>query len=636
MEKRLKENRTQTNLLLIVAAALLFLYAAVKAALLAITWDEAYTYIEFARNGKIFLDKYEMMSANNHILNTAGMILFTKLFGVHEFVMRIPALIAYVLFLFYSARLVRQIAPQWLALSAFIVLNVNPYMIDFFSVARGYGLSLGLMMASIYYFYLFHKGPGKKKPALISVAFGSLAVFANFVLLNYFVVLTGLLCFLSFYSASQTVESFRERILVVVKEVGWAMILAILVVLFVLPIASSLKEAGALFFGGERSFWSDTISTITDRCFYEQGYNYWIQRLAKGFMFFVLLISCAYFLVRLVKRSVTVNTLFLGSLVCLLIFCSLSTVVQHHLMQTPYLLDRTALFLVVLFHLVVVFSAMELSKEKRLAVFVMCGYSVLLVIHFCLCFNLSYILEWKNDCNTKEMLVDLERTREIPAGKETVSIGIPLIFDPAINFYREKNNLTWLNTAWRDQTNSRNHDYYFLSQNDLPDFNMDSLEVIRTYPVTGNVLAKPRFRPKEIEAAVSKKISFEKEEGGSFLVGSDIEYPQGFSYVINDSITPVKQGIFAFYAEVKAPDISRNNLIMVISFQDEKGNLYSWQKAYVKDFIQNEGEWFRASFTCIIPQEAKQGHEVKSYLWNPDKHELYIRSQEFKWLSYLY
>lgn len=626
--------RKKSDFIVFCIALLLFLYTAIRAMLLSITWDEAYTYIEFARNGKVFLDKYDMMSANNHMLNTALMMLFTKLFGLSEFVMRIPVLAAHFLFLFYSAKLLRNINNKWLVIAAFVVVNVNPYMLDFFSVARGYGLSLGLMMASIYYLYVFQAKENKGKWALISMLFAGLAVFANFVLLNYFVVLYGLLWLISVYGATE--KSIAAKIKMALKKMILpTLILAVLFVI-IIPIALELKKAGALFFGGEKSFWSDTICTITDRSFYEIGYNYWFQRVAKGFVFLVLIFSAVYVLLRISKKQLNGNTLFIVTLLLLLGLCSLSTIMQHHLLQTPYLLDRTALFLVVLFNLIFVFFTAEISASKSFAGLAVHASAVVLLIHFSMCFNMRYVLEWRYDADTKDMLTDLEQVKIIPKGKETVSIGIPLIFDPAINFYREKNQLTWLNTVWRKETNNMCHDYFCLSQKDLAAFNRDSLEIIKTYPGTENVLAKSKYLPKEIKASYEKQISFESGGDGYYTVDESVEYAPGFSYIENDSLTPNKKGVVAFYAEVKAPDFCNDNLVMVLSFQDAKGELYSWQKAYVKDFIRNEEDWFHATFTAIIPPGVKAGDEIKAYIWNPDKHALYIKKMEFKWLSYSY
>lgn len=622
--------------MLLIFSALIFSYVLVRAYVLSITWDEAYTYIEFARNGKIILDKYELMSANNHILNTALMILFTKAFGVSEIVMRIPSLIALLLFLFYAAKLVKNFHNSWLSITAFLVITVNPYLLDFFCVARGYGLSIGLMMCSIYYFYLLHVKEKKIRSAFLSVFFACLAVLANFVLLNYGVVLFGLIALLFFYNALLTGGSAKEKTALVIKGLALPAILMLLLFLFVVPVAIQLKEAGALFFGGERGFWSDTISTITDRCFYEMGYNYWLQRLAKGFVFLVLAGAVVFVTAKITVKKLKGNALFLASLLLLTGLCCLSTIVQHKLMDTPYLLDRTALFLVVLFDLVFVFFIAEFSKEKPFAAIFVHASAVVLIVHFCLAFNLRYVLEWNQDADTKEMLSDLEKIKVVPEGKETVSIGIPLIFDPAINFYREKNDLTWLNTVWRNETTNPLQDYFFLSPDVLAKANRDSIEILKTYPGTRHVLARPKYPVKEFKAAVTKEFDFENEPDKQFVFNQKDEYGPTFSYIVNDSLTPDKRGIIAFYADVSAPDLDRDNLIMVISFQTAEGELYSWQKAYVRDFIKTPRDDFRARFTCIVPQKTRSGDEIKAYIWNPEKQMLHVKHMDFKWLAAKY
>lgn len=627
--------KSQTNALLVGFSALLFTYTVLRALLLSITWDEAYTYIEFARNGKVILDKYEMMSANNHILNTALMIVFTKLFGVSEFVMRIPPLLAHLVFLYYSAKLVKNLSNKWLILAAFVVVNVNPYMLDFFVVARGYGLSIGLMMASVYYFYLLHKNTneGHIKNATIAVLFGVLAVLANFVMLNYTVVMFGLLWVILAYKAIEIHGSITDKMIFVFKRIALPTLIMAFLFVFIVPITFKLKEAGALFFGGEHNFWSDTISTITDRCCYEQGYNYWVQRFAKGFVFLIFLGAILLVGLTHYKKRVTANSMFLGSLVLLIGLCSLSTIVQHSVMKTPYLLDRTALFLVVLFNLMFVFLANELYVRKPISQWIIYLSIPVLVFHFCRSMNISYVLEWKLDANVKEMLKDLEKVIVIPDGKETVSIGIPLIFDPAINFYREKDNLTWLNTAWRNETNNRCHDYYFLTKEEAEAM-ADSLIVLKTYPVTMNVLAKPKFPAKMRTTLVSQTILFEDKADKQFVFDTKIEYGPTFSVIVNDSIEPDKTGVLIFNADVKASQTLEENLIMVISFENPKSGVYCWQKAYIKDFIKTKNEWYRATFTCIVPQETHAGDEIKSYIWNPEKQHLLVKKMDLKWLGY--
>ena len=96
----LSKNKKETKVLF-VFAFFIFSYTLVRAHLLSFTWDEAFSYLQYVRNGIVIPDKYETMSANNHLLNTWLNIKLVNLFGLSEFVLRIPSLCAHLLFLYY-------------------------------------------------------------------------------------------------------------------------------------------------------------------------------------------------------------------------------------------------------------------------------------------------------------------------------------------------------------------------------------------------------------------------------------------------------------------------------------------------------------------------------------------------------
>jgi len=74
------ENKT-TAKVIIILGSFVFIYTLSRAYLLSITWDESYTYIEYIKNNILLQDTFNEMSANNHLLNTLGGIIFTKLSG---------------------------------------------------------------------------------------------------------------------------------------------------------------------------------------------------------------------------------------------------------------------------------------------------------------------------------------------------------------------------------------------------------------------------------------------------------------------------------------------------------------------------------------------------------------------------
>jgi hypothetical protein len=616
---------------LIIMGVLLFSYTCTRACILSITWDEAFSYLEFVRTGIVFPEKYGDMSANNHLLYTGLEIYLANLLGTAEWVLRLPSLVAHILFLVYSAKLVKQLSNTWLTIAAFLFINLNPYLLDFFSLARGYGLSLGFMMTSIYYVYVFHKD-FENKFAGLSVFFAGLSVLANYVMLNYCMALVSTLVLLQLYHTYHSTEA-KSKFLFFLKNVSMPVILFLLLLAFVVPIGLKLRAAGALFFGGNNGFWKDTVHTLIDRSLYELRYNCWIQRSVKGYVLLILIAATVFAGIRFFRRKITGDVLFLISSILLIVIGAGSTIVQHYLLGTLYLIDRTTLFLFVLFMVMLAFFVSEVAREHKGVSAIAYASALGMVIHFALAFNLNYTLEWKPDSNTKEMLADLEKIKEIPKGKDNISISIPLLFETDINFYRDVKNLTWLNTVARSKKRSPLEDYYYLSPRALAVLNPDSVEILKTYAATGNVLARPRYKPQLVHIVSSGSLKMGTEWDKPYDIAPDIEFGKTVSYLINDSLTPAKNAVIAFRAQVKTSTPEKDDFVLVICLMHGP-DMYSWDKVNIRDYVKKADEWTTVYLSCIIPNEAKANDELKIYFWNRNKQQLSVKGMHFNWLDY--
>lgn len=623
-------NKT-TKLILLVLGSLLFCYTAAKAYLLSITWDEAFSYTEYVRRGVAYPKKFESMSANNHLLLTWLDIQLVKLFGVSELILRLPALMAHLLFLIYSAKLLAHFQNKWLIISSFLIINLNPYLLDFFSLARGYGLSIGLMMASIYYLYAFQREL-KNKFAIYSLLYAAFSVLANYVLLNYFLGLFAVIFILNMLKAINWENSRIDR------TIFWKNIripggIFLLLLLFVLPITFQLRAAGALYFGAENGFWEDTFHTIVDRWFYELDYNYWFQRLAKAFILCTLIGAIILVSIRFEKKQFNSHNSFLVSILGICLFCVISTIAQHFLLHTLYLIDRTALFFTVLFPIVLVFFINEFIKEKPLAAFISYFAAVCVTVHMILAFNLTYVLEWKWDANTKEMLSDLDELKQIPVEKGNISMNIPLLFESGINFYRGMNRLTWLNTVARSKKRELSDDYYYLSPKELAKIHSDSIEILKTYPVTNNVLARPKFKWSHPQICVQQEMTFEQEPNQQYFIDGSTEYGKTITYIVPDSVAAYKHGIIVFEVQAMATAEQKNDVRLIASFENEGGS-YSSSGVSLLDYIEKEDEWVTALLTHVVPAKIKAGDKLLVYLWNPNGEEVYVKKMGFKWYRY--
>ncbi len=176
-----------TRLIILCLSLFLFAYVAVRAARLAFTYDEATTYLDTIASGPLAAFAFD--SANNHFLNS----LLTKLFslaGSSEFILRLPNLLAFAVYLLFSFLILDKFVKRPASvLAGFILLVANPYTLDFFSLCRGYGLSLAFLMASLCFLFYFreravHREAGAHRYLSRSLAAGFLAALSNFTLLD--------------------------------------------------------------------------------------------------------------------------------------------------------------------------------------------------------------------------------------------------------------------------------------------------------------------------------------------------------------------------------------------------------------------------------------------------------------------
>lgn len=133
---------------LIAATALFaFCWAVARACFQSITIDEATTYLLFVGRSQPF---HWYAAANNHVLNSALMRLFTTVFGLSHLTVRAPALIGAAIYITAAWYLCHLIANSlWLEWSLFVCLVYNPFVFDYMVAARGYGLASAFLVCAI-------------------------------------------------------------------------------------------------------------------------------------------------------------------------------------------------------------------------------------------------------------------------------------------------------------------------------------------------------------------------------------------------------------------------------------------------------------------------------------------------------
>ncbi len=229
------------------------IFEVLRAVRVPFTIDEASTYLNYLSSNVMAV--FDLNSANNHFLNTLLAKIAWTLGGSSEFILRIPNLLGYLIYLLFSFRILdRFVKNKVIVICGFLLLNLNPYVLDFFSLCRGYGLSLGFLMAALFFFFSFLDKPipsskeGYRNLSR-SLAAASLAVLSNFSLLN---VYLSLIVFAGVFFMASNLKDRRRPALEpplqtqrrATKKRGVLLAIAALAVLFnLLVISQDLKLA---------------------------------------------------------------------------------------------------------------------------------------------------------------------------------------------------------------------------------------------------------------------------------------------------------------------------------------------------------------------------------------------------------
>jgi hypothetical protein len=169
-------------------------FAAMRAARVPLTYDEAASYIRYIdTNVPSVFDTtawsiFNFEVATNHFVNTLLTKACVAVAGNSELALRIANLIAYTMFLVFSVVILQRYVRPWVAVAGLLLLNLNPYVLDFFALSRGYGLSLGFLMGALFFLFRFldrlKAGHDASPDASRTLAFALAAVMSNFALLN--------------------------------------------------------------------------------------------------------------------------------------------------------------------------------------------------------------------------------------------------------------------------------------------------------------------------------------------------------------------------------------------------------------------------------------------------------------------
>jgi hypothetical protein len=471
--------------LLFLGSAGLLASSVYRAATYPFTHDESLSFAGFA-----FQSEW-IASSNNHLLNTLLMWLCSTLLGNSELSLRLPNILAHAIYLTSVFLFIKRFRYAAVQAAGFALLNLNPFILDFFSLARGYGLALAFQMLSLYLLALAHqeRQRGFEKYLFPSVIASALAVFANFSFLNCFLPLLLVSAWYLLTDASLRRLSRVHLFAAFLLLSGSSIFLVI-----VLEKILDLQMGGAFYFGGHDGFISDTVGSIV-RCSLYGAFD--TNPLESAISAAIVFLFVAILVFGIFQFFVRKNAPLYVSFLLMLSSAASLSVLQHLFLHALFPIERAATYYIILFAvtLLSVLDFLTLAPSCRwqrpLAISLAAAMAAVLLWHFVFCFRIDSNYSWAYDRHNKDVLDMIRRDHDRIFPGKPVKLGTSWVFEPSLNFYRVTRGDTWLIPLTRSPIrHGDGYDYLYANESDLHGVPMNHYVRLISYPDTQTALLR--------------------------------------------------------------------------------------------------------------------------------------------------
>jgi len=353
----------------VIVSIFVFTIVSIRCATVPFCHDETATFFYYIQSGN-FLPYHALNDANNHVLNSClGWICF-HLFGDAPFSLRLPNLAALIILIISIYRISKQLTNTYSKLLLITGFLLSFHWLSFYSMCRGYGLSMSFLILSLSYLIEYFNLKEFKKLFLFYL-FIQIAICANLILVIVAIILTFSVIVFQFLQ-----KEFFEK-----ENIGILLIHTLLIV-FWIKFSFFLQAGGQLYAGHGKSYWNVTFISLIEL----------LSGTANRYIPVFIVFSCVVLLIVTVinnfkKKKSNIQDVFTPSLFYPPILISLIGTFygMKIFLNINYPEDRTALFFYVFFVLSVSFILEQFTGKlvKVLTCFIIAGA----LVHFMMNIN---------------------------------------------------------------------------------------------------------------------------------------------------------------------------------------------------------------------------------------------------------
>ena len=362
---------------------IIYLYLWLRAIYVPFVADELSTFFLYIQTGKFF-PWNAIPDANNHILNSALSYLSYSVFGLSELSLRLPNLLFVPVFFYAVYKISGEFKNRYISLLFILVLTLNHFFIEYSALTRGYGMSMSMLMLSIWFTMQLVKYDSIKY-YILSLLTIVLYLTANLTLIYTALITVLIITVNAIARNSDRLKSLFAKLSTIVFF-GFIPIAGFIAYLF------KMKELDLLGYGITGSFWHVTIESLASN---STGSS------SEAGPVFAVLFFVITIIIGIVKLTNTKTIKELSDpgflFLFLLLFNLLMFISLHYLMDVKYPEDRIGLFFIPLLLgslLFMVDYAVDLSGKEYLTLIT--APLLYIPVFFIINLNLSYTLYWKS------------------------------------------------------------------------------------------------------------------------------------------------------------------------------------------------------------------------------------------------
>jgi hypothetical protein len=441
---------------------ILFLLAFYRAATLSMTHDESATWLYVQDNNILatLFDRSAWGTANNHFLNSLFIEFNTSIFGDSELAIRIHSILAFLVYGLSGMYLIRSVYRTTAAsLLAFGLLFMNLYLFDFFSLARGYALSVSLHMVALA--YLYHWIKTRKTSSLWMIyLFLGLASLALFTHLIFIPVYTGAIWL-------YVLKNQRNKSSSISRKVWLIPIISAALISMLAYIPVTTLSGNSEFLWGTESLLQSISILIDDSLHARLYFGGHSLKIILGTMALLVISGVMVYKSHKKEKQHSPEDKFFAMLLLMVVLTILAMVASKLLLGTLYPINRKSTMYLPLIGLLLPYG-LEWVHLRKTTSSISVVITILMTTHFFDKMELDRTREWYYDFQTNQYI---KAIGELSQG-EQITVGNHWSFHWTSMYYLKKYDLDEITlTKYQEQPDLINPpDYFIIHHQDLPLF----------------------------------------------------------------------------------------------------------------------------------------------------------------------